>query len=87
MYLLPFAKAQAHYWRFDFVFEQKRKTLSLGVYPETGLALAREKTASFRRKVAAGENPSDERASAEKRLDKGRAPWAASRRLRGDGST
>ncbi|OYV79049.1 MAG: integrase, partial [Ferrovum sp. 21-44-67] len=31
------------YWRFDYRFEGKRKTLALGLYPDTSLAKAREK--------------------------------------------
>ena len=30
-------------WRMDYRFRGKRKTLSFGGYPDTGLALARQK--------------------------------------------
>lgn len=30
------------WWRYDFRFEGKRKTLSMGVYPDTSLSAARE---------------------------------------------
>ena len=33
----------AKWWRFDNTFTGKRKTLSVGVYPATGLADARRK--------------------------------------------
>lgn len=61
LYLLPFAKGSAHYWRFDYTFAGKRKTLSVGVYPATGLKLARETATTFREKIATGQNPSNER--------------------------
>jgi hypothetical protein len=31
------------YWRFDYRFASKRKTLALGVYPDVTLAVARER--------------------------------------------
>ena len=84
LYLLPFAKRDAHYWRLDYTFEGKRKTLSLGVYPATGLALAREKAVTARSTVAVGQDPSNERrqqravivkrVEAERRLESGEAP-------------
>ena len=84
LYLLPFAKGDAHYWRFDYTFEGKRKTLSLGVYPATGLALAREKAVTARSTVAVGQDPSNERRQqravmverieTERRLQDGEAP-------------
>lgn len=32
----------SRWWRFDYRFAGKRKTLSMGVYPDTGLKEARE---------------------------------------------
>ena len=61
LYLIPFARGQTHYWRFDFTFEGRRNTLSLGVYPQVGLAEARRKAANARVILAAGRNPSAER--------------------------
>lgn len=49
----------AKWWRFDYTFEGKRKTLSLGVYPQTTLAKARDKAAKAREDVASGIDPSD----------------------------
>ncbi|ODU43534.1 MAG: hypothetical protein ABS92_10120 [Thiobacillus sp. SCN 63-374] len=40
------------WWRLDYTHEGKRKTLSLGTYPDTGLALARTKAAKERELVA-----------------------------------
>lgn len=31
------------YWRYDYQFDSKRKTLSYGVFPKVSLALARQK--------------------------------------------
>ena len=49
------------WWRLDYTHEGKRKTLSLGTYPDTGLALARTKAARERELVAAGIDPSEAR--------------------------
>ena len=61
MYLLPFVNGGSHGWRFDYTFQGKRKTLSLGVYPQVGLAQARLKAAAARSMVATGQDPSDDR--------------------------
>lgn len=61
LYLLLFVKGGSHGWRFDYAFNGKRKTLSLGTYPATGLALARKLAAEARRKVREGVDPSEER--------------------------
>lgn len=61
LYLLLFVKGGAHGWRFDYTFNGRRKTLSLGTYPETGLKLARDKAEAARRLVATGVDPSDAR--------------------------
>ena len=58
LHLLPFAKGLTHYWRLDYMFEGRRKTLSLGVYPKTGLAAARAKAAMAWACLAAGADPS-----------------------------
>lgn len=49
------------YWRMDYRFAGKRKTLALGVYPEISLASANEKRDLARKKLADGIDPSDER--------------------------
>ena len=62
LYLLPFVKgAGSHCWRFDYTHQGKRKTISLGVYPQVGLALARERADKARAQVAEGGDPSQER--------------------------
>ncbi|MGJ0491723.1 Arm DNA-binding domain-containing protein [Methylobacter sp.] len=71
----------AKWWRFDYSFQGKRKTISLGVYPTIGLADARRKADEARTNVANDIDPSDTRkaikaaqqlvAENEKRLDAG----------------
>jgi integrase len=46
------------YWRFDYRFNDKRKTLALGVYPDTTLAIAREKRGEARALLANDVDPS-----------------------------
>jgi integrase len=64
LYLLRTVKGGSPGWRFDYSHDGKRKTLSLGTYPDTGLALARQKAAEARRLIAAGTDPSDQRKAA-----------------------
>ena len=61
VYLLLFVKGGAHGWRLDYTFGGKRKTLSLGTYPDTSLAGARAKAQEARASVASGIDPSDTR--------------------------
>jgi integrase len=61
LYLLLFVKGGAHGWRFDYSHGGKRKTLSLGTYPDTTLKAARAKADEFRKLVAAGADPSSRR--------------------------
>lgn len=51
----------AKWWRFDYTFNGKRKTLSLGVYPDRSLAMARDKADKARTDVANDLDPSDKR--------------------------
>jgi len=51
----------SRWWRFDFRFAGKRKTLSFGVYPEVSLKDAREKRDEARRLLAAGGDPGENR--------------------------
>ena len=46
------------YWRLDYRFADKRKTLSLGVYPDVSLQAARRARASARELLATGSDPS-----------------------------
>ncbi len=47
------------YWRFDYRFGDKRKTLALGVYPDVSLADARASHQSAREKLSSGIDPSE----------------------------
>ena len=58
LYLLLFVKGGAHGWRFAYTHGGKRLLLSLGTYPDTGLALARVKADDARKLLAAGTDPS-----------------------------
>lgn len=84
LYLLLFVKGGAHCWRLDYSVHGVRKTISLGTYPATGLALARKKADEARALVSAGEDPSQARKAkrveakaervAKKREDQGLPP-------------
>lgn len=58
LYLLLAVKGGGRAWRFDYTINGKRKTISLGMYPGTTLALARTKAQEARESVAAGIDPS-----------------------------
>ena len=49
----------ARWWRLDYSIHGKRKTLSVGVYPDTGLKAARANDDQARQLIAAGIDPSD----------------------------
>lgn len=51
----------AKWWRFDYSIDGTRKTLSLGVYPVTGLANARRKAQDARIQISNGIDPSNSR--------------------------
>ncbi|MBX7229996.1 MAG: integrase arm-type DNA-binding domain-containing protein [Burkholderiaceae bacterium] len=55
MYLL--VKAAGKYWRMNYRFAGKRKTLALGVYPEVSLARARKRRDAARELLAEGIDP------------------------------
>lgn len=58
LYLKLFVKGGSHGWRIDYSFGGKRNTLSLGTYPDVGLADARRKADEVRKKVGNGVDPS-----------------------------
>lgn len=47
------------YWRFDYRYLAKRKTLAIGVYPDTSLADARDRKSQARKMLANGIDPSE----------------------------
>ncbi len=58
MYLLMH-KNGGKYFRLDYRFNGKRKTLAIGVYPDTGLKQAREERDKARVLIAGGIDPSE----------------------------
>jgi len=70
MYLL--VSQTGKYWRFDYRFAGKRKTLALGTYPDISLKNARDKLAEARKQLAEGNDPGEQ-----KRRDKIAAKVAA----------
>ena len=49
----------SRYWRYDYRFADKRKTLALGVFPDTGLAQARKAHQQARETLAKGVDPGE----------------------------
>jgi len=49
------------WWRFKYRLNGKEKRMSLGVYPDVGLADARDKREAARKLVAAGVDPTEHR--------------------------
>lgn len=54
----------SRYWRFDYRFEGKRKTLSMGIYPEVSLDIARTRRDEARELLAQHINPAEVRKQA-----------------------
>lgn len=67
---LEVAPAGGKRWRFRYRVDGREQMLSLGTYPETTLAEARDKLADVRRTLRSGSDPSRERKEAKReRLD------------------
>ena len=49
------------YWRLNYRYDDRYKTLALGVYPDVGLADARAKRDAARKLLASGEDPAEQR--------------------------
>lgn len=58
LYLLVTAKG-GKYWRFDYRYDGKRKTLAIGTYPDVSLKLARDKRSDARKLLAEGIDPNE----------------------------
>jgi len=56
LYLL-IAPRGGKYWRYNYTFEGKRKTLALGVYPDVSAALAKRRHQQARNQLARGVDP------------------------------
>ena len=63
MYLYVTPKDQK-YWRMDYRFGGKRKTLALGVYPDVSLAKARDKRDNARQQLQNDLDPNDTKRAA-----------------------
>jgi hypothetical protein len=55
--LYLFVNKAGKYWRYDYRYQKKRKTLALGVYPEVSLKDARNKLEEARRILNQGSDP------------------------------
>jgi hypothetical protein len=51
----------AKWWRLRYRFQRLQKMISLGVYPDVSLAMARDRRDAARRLVAEGKDPNAER--------------------------
>jgi len=60
LYLLVHSNG-SKYWRFDFRFEGKQKSSSLGVWPEVSLVEARSRRNEAKLKIREGINPIQEK--------------------------
>lgn len=69
LYLQLFVKGGSHGWRFAYSLSGRRNILSLGTYPDVGLALARKKADAARKQVAEGIDPSATRQEAKAKLN------------------
>lgn len=56
---LPVQPNGGKYWRLAYPYLGKQKTLALGVYPDVGLALARQRRAEVREQLALGADPGE----------------------------
>ena len=59
--LLVVRPTGAKWWRLRYQFQGKEQMISLGVYPDVSLSMARDRRDASRRLVADGKNPSAER--------------------------
>ncbi|HEU4959617.1 MAG TPA: integrase arm-type DNA-binding domain-containing protein [Sphingomonas sp.] len=59
LYLLV-SPAGARYWRMNYRYLGKQKTLAFGVYPDIGLADAREQRDAARKVLARGDDPGEQ---------------------------
>jgi len=56
------------YWSYKYRYLGKEKSLSLGIYPETGLADARKKLIAVRELVSEGQDPSEVRKATKRKM-------------------
>ena len=53
-------KMSGKYWRMNYRFAKKQKTLALGVYPSVSLAKARQRREKAREQLADGIDPAEQ---------------------------
>jgi len=58
---LEISPAGGKWWRFKYRFDDKEKRLSLGVYPDVGLKMARQRRDDARKMLADGVDPGENR--------------------------
>jgi integrase len=63
------------YWRFEYRFDGRKKTLALGVYPDVSLGKARSRHQEARRKLADGVDPGAEKMAAGKTFEVVAREW------------
>lgn len=59
------------YWRFDYRFEKKSQTISVGLYPDVTIEEAKQRAADYKLRLELGINPSTERKSRSAAKDAG----------------
>ena len=67
--LLVVRPTGAKWWRLRYQFQGKEKMISLGVYPDVSLSMARDRRDAARRLVADGKDPSAERQAEKQALE------------------
>lgn len=76
----------ARYWRYNYRFHDKQKTLALGVYPDVGLAKARLRHQAARQLLVDGVDPAAEKRAIGKTFEvvarEWHAHWMANRHQR-----
>jgi hypothetical protein len=77
MYLLVHPNG-SKYFRLDYRFEGKRKTLALGVYPDTTLKQSRERLYAAKQQIADGIDPSENKKAIKTTLKL--SPWSGWRK-------
>jgi integrase len=75
--LLKILPSGGRYWRFNYQFNGKQKTLALGVYPDVSLAKARERLGDARELLADGVDPAAKKRAVGKTFEIVAREWHA----------
>ena len=74
--LFLLVKSSGKYWRLNYRFNDKQKTLALGVYPAVSLAKARKRREAARELIADGIDPAQaKRDDKQARADSAARSW------------